>query len=81
MPRKWEWKMIYILILLFFNLFVIILLSNIKPPSFHNFIEYKIPPTMRLQNKGVIFNEIEINKYHSLYKTKINDSKEDKNNE
>ena len=46
--------MIYILILLFFNLFVIILLSNVKPPSFHNFIEYKIPPTMRLQNKGVI---------------------------
>lgn len=73
--------MIYIIFLFGFNLLVIILLSNIKPPSIHRFFEYKITPTMRLQNKGVPFSEIEIDKYHSLYPKLSDDIEEGKNNE
>lgn len=73
--------MIYIIVLVAFNLFVIILLSNINPPSIPKFFEYKIAPTMRLQNNGVPFNEIEIDKYHSLYPKLSNDVEEEKDNE
>lgn len=73
--------MINIIILFVFNLFVIILLSNIKLPSIHKFFEYKIAPTMRLENKDTRFSEIEIDKYHSLYPKVSKDMEEGKNNE
>lgn len=58
--------MIFVIILFAFNLVIIIILSNIKPPSLHSLFEYRIAPTMRLQNRDVRFSEIEINKYHSI---------------
>lgn len=73
--------MIFVIILIVFNLFIIVMLSNIKPPSIHNLFKHKLTPVMRLQNKGIPLNEIEIKKYHSLHQNIIKEIKESENNE
>lgn len=59
--------MIYLIILFFFNLIIIVILSNVKSPSFNKLSKYKIAPIMMLQNAGIPISEIDINKYHSIY--------------
>lgn len=73
--------MIYLIFLFIYNLLVIILLSNVKPPSIHNLFEYKIVPTMKLRNSDVPFSELQIDKYHSLYSEILKDNNEDNNDD
>ena len=60
--------MIYIFVLLVYNILTIILLSNVRKPSKPDLFNKKLPRVMRLKNSGISISEIEINKYHSLYK-------------
>lgn len=78
--------MIYLAILFIFNVIIIIILSNVKRPSFdklskYKLSEYKIVPPMMLHNKGVSLNEIDINKYCSIFIESDNKIEEVKKNE
>ena len=72
--------MLYIILLFIFNIFIIIILSNVKTPSVNNFLhnltKYHLDKPMMLQNHDIPFSEIEFNKYHSI-KIHLNEEQED----
>lgn len=81
MSRKWGLKMIYSTILFAFNLIIIIILSNVKRPTFTKLSKYKISPIMMLQNTGIILSEVDINKYHSIFVKPDTEIEDDENND
>lgn len=72
--------MFYIILLFIFNVFIIIILANVKTPSVNVFLQnltkYQLDKTMRLQNRGASLSEIDFDKYHSIF-MHLNKEKED----
>lgn len=62
--------MIFIIILLIFNLVIIILLANVKCPKFPDVFKYKVYPTLKMTNNSIEYSDLEIDKYHSIFEEK-----------
>lgn len=60
--------MIYIILLFVFNIAIIIVLSTTGSSNVSDIFTRKISPILRLKNIDASIEDIEINKYHSIFK-------------